>query len=191
MGAKFLANWVYDQGTMPGAAKDGFWCAGGASRLEADPERYPDGNDMNTTTRMILGVMLLGSTLFAHGHGNVTPQGVDLHGLELLGDEWRDTNPYRAGHPQHALAVDIGQSAYNQNCAACHGLEAKSGGIAPDLRELENGDYGDEWYKERVVNGAVRDGRVLMPKMADYLSQEALWAIRTWLETVSLQTTGQ
>ncbi|AJD47860.1 cytochrome c550 [Isoalcanivorax pacificus W11-5] len=146
---------------------------------------------MNTTTRMILGVMLLGGTLFAHGHGNVTPQGVDLRGLELLGDTWRDTNPYREAHPQHALAVDVGRSAYNQNCAACHGLEAKSGGIAPDLRELENGDYGDEWYKERVVNGAVRDGRVLMPKMADYLSQEALWAIRSWLETVSLQTTGQ
>ena len=85
----------------------------------------------------------------------------------------------------------MGKSAYNQNCAACHGLEAKSGGIAPDLRELENGDYGDEWYKERVINGASRNGRVLMPPMANYLSQEALWAIRTWLETVSMETTGQ
>ncbi|WP_232211776.1 MULTISPECIES: cytochrome c-550 PedF [unclassified Alcanivorax] len=141
--------------------------------------------------RIVGSVALLGCSVVVHGHGNVTPQGVDLRGLETLGEEWRDTNPYREDHPQHELAVDIGSSAYNQNCAACHGLEAKSGGIAPDLRELENGDYGDEWYKERVVNGAVRDGRVLMPKMADYLSQEALWAIRTWLETVSMETMGQ
>lgn len=146
---------------------------------------------MNVLMRIAGSVALLGCSLVAYGHGNVTPQGVDLRGLEELGKEWRDTNPYREDHPQHELAVDIGSSAYNQNCAACHGLEAKSGGIAPDLRELENGDYGDEWYKERVVNGAVRDGRVLMPKMADFISQEALWAIRTWLETVSMETVGQ
>ena len=60
-----------------------------------------------------------------------------------------------------------------------------------DLRELENGAWGDEWFKERVINGAERNGRVLMPRMADYISQEGLWAIRTWLETVSMETTGQ
>ncbi|KAF0806201.1 cytochrome c550 [Alcanivorax xiamenensis] len=144
-----------------------------------------------TRTKVILIITsLLSLAGLAWGHGNVTPQSVNTRGLEELGEEWRDTNPYRESHPQHDLAVEVGESAYNQNCAACHGLEAKSGGIAPDLRELENGDYGDEWYKERVVNGASRDGRVLMPPMANYLSQEALWAIRTWLETVSLETTG-
>ncbi len=146
---------------------------------------------MNIKVRIMASMALLGCSLVAHGHGNVTPQGVDLRGLEPLGEEWLDVNPYREDHEQHELAVDIGSSAYNQNCAGCHGLEAKSGGIAPDLRELENGDYGDEWYKERVVNGSVRNGRVLMPKMADFLSQEALWAIRAWLETVSMETTGQ
>ncbi|MCO5787673.1 cytochrome c-550 PedF [Pseudomonas sp. G11-1] len=123
----------------------------------------------------------------AWAHGNVTPQAVDTKGLGDLGDEWLDTNPYREGHPQYDTAVTIGASAYNQNCAACHGLDGISGGINPDLRYLENGDYGDEWYKERVVNGAVRDGRVYMPKMADFLSQEALWAIRAWLETVAVE----
>lgn len=147
---------------------------------------------MKRTTTQIMALVLLGTGVsLAYGHGNVTPQSVDTRGLEDLGDEWRDTNPYRKPHSQHDLAVEVGRSAYNQNCAACHGLEAKSGGIAPDLRELENGDYGDEWFKERVVNGSTRGGRVLMPKMADYLSQEALWAIRTWLETVSLETTGE
>jgi len=135
-------------------------------------------------------VALLASPL-AWSHGDVTPQAVDIKGLELLGDEWLEENPYREDHPQHELAVDIGARAYNSNCAACHGLEAKSGGIAPDLRELENGAWGDEWFKELVTNGAERNGRVLMPRMSDYVSQEGLWAIRTWLETVSMETTGQ
>ena len=38
-----------------------------------------------------------------------------------------------------------------------------------------------------MINGAVRDGRVYMPKMADYLSQEALWAVRSYLESVAIQ----
>jgi cytochrome c-550 PedF len=83
--------------------------------------------------------------------------------------------------------VEIGASAYNQNCAACHGLEAKSGGIAPDLRMLDAAEAGDEWFVERVRHGAVRDGRVYMPKMADYLSQEALWAVRTYLDSVHVE----
>ena len=70
-----------------------------------------------------------------------------------------------------------------RTAARCHGLEAISGGIAPDLRELEADYDGDEWFKERVINGAVRDGAVYMPRMADYLSQEALWAIRTYIES--------
>ncbi|MGP5712650.1 cytochrome c-550 PedF [Vreelandella alkaliphila] len=132
---------------------------------------------------------LLASPL-AWSHGSVTPQAVDIKDLERLGDEWREENPYR-DHPQQELAIDIGARAYNSNCAACHGLEAKSGGIAPDLRELENGAWGDEWFKELVTNGSERNGRVLMPRMSDYVSQEGLWAIRTWLETVSMETTGQ
>ena len=57
----------------------------------------------------------------------------------------------------------------------------------PDLRLLEISADGDEWFKERVINGAVRDGAVYMPKMADFLSQEALWAIRSYLESVHVE----
>lgn len=112
-------------------------------------------------------------------HGDVTPQNVDIAGLEVLGEEWVEENPYRGNE----LAIEIGQSAYAQNCARCHGLDAISGGIAPDLRELEPGFDGDEWFAYRVINGAVRNGVPYMPKMADFLSQEALWSIRAWLET--------
>ncbi|AAG05371.1 MULTISPECIES: cytochrome c-550 PedF [Pseudomonas] len=138
----------------------------------------------NNVLRGLLVLAGLSLSSLALAHGDVTPQAVDTKGLEPLGKEWRDTNPYRKPYAKHDLAVEIGASAYNQNCARCHGLEAKSGGIAPDLRLLETGAEGDEWFKERVINGAVRDGAVYMPKMADFISQEGLWAIRSYLESV-------
>ncbi|MBV5849290.1 cytochrome c-550 PedF [Pseudomonas aeruginosa] len=138
----------------------------------------------NNALRGLLVLAGLSLSSLALAHGDVTPQAVDTKGLEPLGKEWRDTNPYRKPYAKHDLAVEIGASAYNQNCARCHGLEAKSGGIAPDQRLLETGAEGDEWFKERVINGAVRDGAVYMPKMADFISQEGLWAIRSYLESV-------
>ena len=141
---------------------------------------------MTTKRNALLVTGLLASLISAGSvwaHGNVVPQAVATQGLtpikdagvQLDADGWAAVNPYRTA-PEHDKAVEIGASAYTQNCAACHGLEAKSGGIAPDLRMLDVGEAGDEWFAERVRHGAVRDGRVYMPKMADYLSQEALWA---------------
>lgn len=124
------------------------------------------------------------SSKVAVAHGDVTPQPVDTTGLEDLGDEWKERNPYVGNE----TAINIGSSAYNQNCARCHGLGAVSGGIAPDLRYLAHDDEGDEWYIYRVRNGAVRNGVTYMPKFADTdggpISQEALWSIRAWLETI-------
>ena len=127
---------------------------------------------------LMTGVLTVSGSLWAHG--DVTPQNVDITGLESLGEEWREENPFR----DNELAIKIGKSAYAQNCARCHGLDAISGGIAPDLRELESGMEGDEWFAYRVVNGAVRNGVPYMPKMADFMSQEALWSIRSWLESL-------
>lgn len=134
----------------------------------------------------LLASLALGAASQVMAHGDVTPQAVNTSELEQLGTEWRDENPYREPYANNKKAIEIGSSAYTQNCARCHGLEAVSGGIAPDLRMLDPGIEGDEWFKERVINGAVRDGRVYMPKMADYLSQEALWAIRSYLESVAV-----
>jgi cytochrome c-550 PedF len=151
------------------------------------PERQPCGEKhRRDKSSLLLGAVLLGGLLLsnlAQAHGNVVPQAVATDGLQQLGPQWRTENPYRESS-DHDKALEIGQSAYTQNCAACHGLEAISGGIAPDLRHLDVGSAGDEWFVERVRNGAVRDGRVYMPKMADYLSQEALWAVRTYLDSV-------
>lgn len=138
---------------------------------------------MNKTLLSILAAASLGISTAAMAHGDVVPQGANTDGLAVLGDEWLDENPFRAAEEATKnLAISIGSAAYNQNCARCHGLEAMSGGIAPDLRELDADINGDEWFKERVINGAVRNGAVYMPRMADHLSQEALWAIRTYIE---------
>ncbi|UCV14277.1 cytochrome c-550 PedF [Quatrionicoccus australiensis] len=113
-------------------------------------------------------------------HGDVVPQAVDTTGLKNLGADFLPANPYR----KDKTATRIGDSAFNQNCARCHGLGAVSGGIAPDLRYLPQGDEGDEIFLQRIRKGSVRDGRVYMPPFEGTLSQEAMWAIRTWLESV-------
>lgn len=132
----------------------------------------------------------------AMAHGDVTPQSVDTSTLPQLGAKWLDANPYSAG-PAHKEALRIGTSAYNQNCARCHGLDAISGGISPDLRKLDAECSGladaakkaacykemDDFYAATVRRGRVRDGRVYMPPFEGTLSQEAVWSIKTYLET--------
>ncbi|MGH1413433.1 MAG: cytochrome c-550 PedF [Pelagimonas sp.] len=119
-------------------------------------------------------------------HGDVAPQAVDTTGLPETGDEWLTENPYRAadvGEETWALAITIGSSGYNQNCARCHGLEVISGGLAPDLRFLEAEEYGDEWYVERFQTGYTQNGITKMPAFGELLGQDAAWAIRTYIET--------
>lgn len=141
---------------------------------------------------LLLSAVLLAAVLaFAAAgqllaHGDVQPQSVDTTGLESLGKEWRAENPYRESNGKIlVLVVEIGSSAYNQNCARCHGLEAKSGGLAPDLRFLEEDASGDEWYVQRVRNGFHQNGVTKMPAYDGLLSQEALWCIRTYVDSLS------
>jgi cytochrome c-550 PedF len=120
----------------------------------------------------------------AFGHGDVQPQPVDTAGLDPVGADWAEENPYRLkGGDQYAKAIEIGASGYNQNCARCHGLEVKSGGLAPDLRHLDDGIEGDEWFLQRIRKGYSQDGTYKMPPFQDVLTQEAMWAIRSYVET--------
>ncbi len=129
---------------------------------------------------------LTAAASLVHAHGDVAPQAVDTTGLPATGDEWLTENPYRAeavGEEVWARAVEIGASGYNQNCARCHGLEAISGGLAPDVRFLEAEEYGDEWYIERFRFGYTQNGITKMPEFGELLGQDAAWAIRTYIET--------
>ena len=135
----------------------------------------------------------LGAGTAARAHGDVTPQAVDTSSLPALGQEWRSENPFRAKQE----AIKIGTSAYTQNCARCHGLEAISGGIAPDLRKLDNECAAlkdgarkaacvkeiDDFFVTTVRRGRTRNGAVYMPPFEGVMSQEAIWSIKSYLET--------
>ncbi len=128
-----------------------------------------------------LGLLISPSLVFAHG--DVAPQPIDIAGLTLLNGEEVYENPYR-DTDEFETAAKIGDKAYNQNCARCHGLGAVSGGIAPDLRYLIPGED-DEYFLEKVKLGAVRNGVTYMPPFGEIFSDEAIWAIRSWLDTVA------
>jgi cytochrome c-550 PedF len=129
----------------------------------------------------------------AHAHGDVTPQAVDTKGLPTLGDKWLSANPYH----DNQEAQKIGASAFGQNCARCHGIDAVSGGIAPDLRMLDRDCISmkveakkqacfkdnDDYFASSVRKGKVRNGAVYMPPFEGVLNQEAVWAIKSYLET--------
>jgi cytochrome c-550 PedF len=132
-------------------------------------------------TAVVTALIALGSvtTMRVEAHGDVVPQAVDVSTLKPVGSEWLKENPYRGDKE----AIRIGSSAYNQNCARCHGLEAVSGGIAPDLRHLPIDAETDDYFINTVRRGRVRNGAVYMPPFEEALSQEAMWAIRSYVET--------
>lgn len=140
-----------------------------------------------------LAALTLSLSSAAWAHGNVTPQTVDTSTLPALGTDWKKENPYR----DNAAALKVGTSAFGQNCARCHGLDAVSGGIAPDLRKLDNECVAikvakkqaaclqttDEYFLSRVRTGFSRNGAVYMPPFEGIFNQEAVWAIKTYLES--------
>ena len=155
---------------------------------------------LHSTYRILLATGLAAclslASLSALAHGDVVPHSVDTSTLPQLGEKWLDSNPYSKGDA-NAEALRIGSSAYNQNCARCHGLEAISGGISPDLRKLDSDcmSLGDDakklacfqeindYFVSTVRRGRARDGRVYMPPFEGILTQEAMWSIKTYLET--------
>lgn len=132
--------------------------------------------------------------LVTFAHGDVTPQPIDTKTLAPLGADWRDQNPY-SGQKE---PIRIGTSAYAENCARCHGLQAQSGGIAPDLRQLDRDCVDlkkdekkkacyketDKYFLTSIRHGKVRNGAVYMPPFEGILNQEAMWSIKAYLETM-------
>ena len=127
----------------------------------------------------------------AVAHGDAAPQPVDTGNLPALGtDKWLPDDPFRSGEHKDE-AIEVGARGYNANCARCHGLEAVSGGIAPDVRKLNQDCGGDEacikemdgYFLETVRHGRTRDGRVYMPPFEGIMSQEAMLAIRTYIDS--------
>ncbi|UCV19988.1 c-type cytochrome [Ferribacterium limneticum] len=119
---------------------------------------------------------------------------VSPDGLPPLGDTWLSENPYR-GNP---LALTIGQQAYNQACARCHGADASTNAApAPDLRNLNRfckriSDAelnaacmrdNDAYFAKTVRHGKIIVGVTHMPPWEGVLKQELAWAIQVFFES--------
>jgi cytochrome c-550 PedF len=107
-------------------------------------------------------------------------QPVDISTLKPLGEALLEENPYR-GDPE---AIKVGTSAYAQNCARCHGLQGISGGMTPDLRPMESDKETDKYWLAVTLKGRARNGKVYMQPFKETMSQEAIWAIRTYIESL-------
>jgi len=140
---------------------------------------------------LAFGILALGAVA-ALAHGDVTPHPVDTTGLPPLGATWAPANPYRG----NAKAIAIGATGYLHNCAGCHGLNAEAGGMAPDLLLIAKdcvGETGaeqascfkdsDDYFKGLVLEGKKNsEGRETMPSYASVFTQEAVWAIKAYLD---------
>ncbi|MBU1365843.1 MAG: c-type cytochrome [Gammaproteobacteria bacterium] len=133
------------------------------------------------------------SSLAAANEVAVAPA-VEADGLPPLGATWLSENPYR-GNP---VALAIGQQAYNQACARCHGADASTNAApAPDLRNLNRfckriSDAelnaacrrdNDAWFAKSVRKGKIIVGVTHMPPWQGVLKQELAWAIQVFFES--------
>ena len=140
---------------------------------------------------MAVGFLVL-AALGTLAHGDVTPHPVDTTGLPPLGTEWVASNPYRG----NAKAVAVGAVGYLHNCAGCHGLNAEAGDIAADLLLVAKDCAGmasqlqadcfkdtDDYFKGVVLEGKKNgEGRETMPSYGSVFTQEAVWAIKAYLD---------
>ncbi|MFT3761061.1 MAG: c-type cytochrome [Pseudoxanthomonas sp.] len=124
---------------------------------------------------------------------------VDVSDLPEVGkDVEADVNPYRG----NAAAASIGQKLFNQTCAYCHGRDAdNTGAIGADLTRIGSGcnQVADKalhqrcerdvnaYFVDRVRNGKVTFGIVMMPPWGGVLSEKDIWAIKAFLESRSPQ----
>jgi mono/diheme cytochrome c family protein len=135
----------------------------------------------------------LSSSLAVANEVAVAPA-VSPDGLPPLGETWLAENPYR-GNP---AALAIGQQAYNQACARCHGTDASTNAApAPDLRQLnrfckriDDAELkaacrrdNDAYFAKTVRNGKVIVGVTHMPPWQGVLKQELAWAIQVFFES--------
>ena len=148
---------------------------------------------MKLPIALVTGLFFGLGSVAAQAHGDVTPHPIDTTGLKPLGKDWVEPNPYRGD----AKAVAIGAVGYYHNCAACHGLNAVSGGMAPDLLasgkdclDMESKDQqascmkdNDDYFKTVVMEGKKNsEGRVTMPAYDKVFTQEAVWAVKAYID---------
>ncbi|MFV0665141.1 c-type cytochrome [Denitromonas sp.] len=139
--------------------------------------------------------LLIASALMAPAHATLPlPPDVDSSALRPIVDPEGETNPYR----DEPRAIAVGRAAFNQSCAACHGIDADaSRSPAPDLRRIGRScgrvpepdlkrrcqTDADVYFRSTVEKGKIKLGIEHMPPWKGILSTELIWAIRSFVET--------
>jgi cytochrome c-550 PedF len=146
----------------------------------------------------VMGAALALASAEGFAHGDVTPHPVDTTGLKPVGADWAPSNPYRGDKK----AAELGAEGYLHNCAGCHGLNAITGGVAPDLLLAGTECLGmadkkkqesclkdtDDYFKAIVLNGKkTSDGRMTMPGYDGVFTQEAVWAVKTYIDARTVE----
>ena len=72
--------------------------------------------------KLFIGLFVVFFSALAVANEVAVAPTVSPDGLPPLGESWVAENPYR-GNP---AAITIGQQAYNQACARCHGADAST-----------------------------------------------------------------
>ena len=150
-----------------------------------------------TSVSLAVGFLLCLASMEALAHGDVTPRPVDTSTLPPLGKAWVP-NPYRGNDK----AVKVGAEGYMHNCAGCHGLNAVSGGMAPDLLKTISDCLDmaskeqqskcitetDGYFKTIVLDGKKNsEGRYTMPAYGSVFTQEAVWAIKAYTDARTVE----
>jgi quinohemoprotein ethanol dehydrogenase len=73
----------------------------------------------------------------------------------------------------------LGAITYARRCSMCHGAEAASGGLAPDLRYSQAVTF--DRYDQIVIGGALSNGG--MPSFRESLTDAELAAIKAYVLT--------
>lgn len=144
---------------------------------------------LQLTTSLVLAL----AGLQAGAIERIAPQ-VDTTALPAQAHTWAEPNPLRGD----AQAIAIGQSAFNQSCARCHGENANgSRSPAPDLRRIGKaclriedaalrqrcqGDA-DAFFIQSLRYGKQKFGIVHMPPWDGVIAPELAWALRSFVET--------
>lgn len=146
---------------------------------------------------LLCGLCVVLFSAKALAHGDVTPHPLDTTGLPSVSQE-SGANPYRGNEK----AIAIGAEGYLHNCAGCHGLNAISGGVAPDLLNLAKDCIGmkgkeqqaaclndsDEYFRDITLHGKKNgEGRFTMPAYGGVFTAEAVWAIKSYLDARTIE----
>jgi mono/diheme cytochrome c family protein len=73
----------------------------------------------------------------------------------------------------------LGAVTYARRCSMCHGAEAASGGLAPDLRHSQAATF--DRYDQVVLGGALANRG--MPSFQGFVTAEELAAIKAYVLT--------